>query len=288
MYAQENYTETLGSGPHATTIAAAGCYVTAFANLLDEFGIQCDPETLNAFFIQHSDYIKESDGTYDLLSAGSITAYDPSIRVIGQGTGAPATNHSIVKFIYGNDISHFCLVIDYIKGLIIDSWDGRVKSWEVYGGPKQWTAYTNAAAAPTTTAKPSVAGSQYQVITTVPGYFTSSNAANHTDQVDTVAPGEYYIFNQANGMINVTMKQNVAGSWINPADNESSAPAPQYIVVTTQPGWGLERIAEAAGVSNAAQPAAWEAIAAANGSSDWEAFNKALKPGQPVSVPVNA
>lgn len=288
MYAQENYTEQLGSGPHTTTIAAAGCYVTAFANLLHNFGIQCDPETLNAFFIQHNDYIAEADGTKDLLSAGSITAFNPNIRVVAQGSGAPAANNTIVKFIYGNNVSHFCLVSDFSKGLIVDSYDGRIKSWSVYGGPRSWAAYTDAAAAPATTAKPSQAGGNYEVVVAVPGYFTSNDAANHQRQADTVAPGEYSIFNQANGMVNVTTKSGVAGSWINPADNHENAPAPTFVMVTTQHGWGLERIAEAAHVPNAASPAAWEAIAAANGSNDWQAFNKALKPGQPVKVPLSA
>lgn len=287
MYAQENYTEQLGSGTDTTTIAAAGCYVTAFANLLHAFGVECDPESLNAFFIQHNCYIAESDGTKDLLSAGSITAYDANIRVVAQGNGVPTANNSIVKFVYGRGVTHFCLVQDYKQGLIVDSYDGKVKHWSVYGGPKSWAAYTNAAAQPTTTAKPLATETGYRVAVPVPGYYTSNDAANRQRQVDTVQTGDYYIFNQANGMVNVTLKPGVAGSWINPADNVEGAPAPTSVVVTAQPGWGLERVAEAAHTTlNPAVPATWQAIAAANGSDDWEAYNKALKPGQAVKVPL--
>lgn len=60
---------------------------------------------------------------------------------------------------------------------------------------------------------------------------------------------------------------------------------PNHTTVTTEPGWGLERIAAAAGRTDAAQIECWVAIAKANGSSDWQTFNKNLKPGQKVIVP---
>lgn len=60
----------------------------------------------------------------------------------------------------------------------------------------------------------------YEVVTSVPGYYTSKNAMNGTDRRNTVKPATYYVYNEANGAINVTSVQGVPGSWINPADNK--------------------------------------------------------------------
>ena len=60
---------------------------------------------------------------------------------------------------------------------------------------------------------------KYEVVTNVPGYYTSLDAKNGTDRRNTVHPAKYYVFNKANGMINVTSQQGSPGSWINPKDN---------------------------------------------------------------------
>lgn len=146
-YAQTNYSDQLGNGPY--TIAQAGCLLTAFSNLLDRYGNGINPATLNSFFKQHETYlISPEDGAnvYDDLTWNSITQYDPSVIVDKTGVGAPTTDNTIVKFIYksprtGDDVTHFCLVADSSAHTIIDSWDGQVKNWSVYGEPVVWANY---------------------------------------------------------------------------------------------------------------------------------------------------
>lgn len=65
--------------------------------------------------------------------------------------------------------------------------------------------------------------STYKVVTAVPGYYTSLDAKNNRSQRSTVQPATYYVYNEANGMVNVTSQQGTPGSWINPADNKKSA-----------------------------------------------------------------
>jgi GH25 family lysozyme M1 (1,4-beta-N-acetylmuramidase) len=59
----------------------------------------------------------------------------------------------------------------------------------------------------------------FTVAKPIPGFYTAANAAAHSAQANTVQPGDYFVFNTASGMVNVTSKQGVPGSWINPADN---------------------------------------------------------------------
>lgn len=70
----------------------------------------------------------------------------------------------------------------------------------------------------------------YEVVTPIPGYYTSRNAMAGTDRRNTVRPAKYYVFNEANGAINVTSVEGKPGSWINPKDNV----APENIVTDTQ------------------------------------------------------
>ena len=53
----------------------------------------------------------------------------------------------------------------------------------------------------------------------IPGFYTAADAQNHAHQVNTVQPGDYYVYNTFNGMVNVTKTQGVPGTWINPSDN---------------------------------------------------------------------
>lgn len=51
-------------------------------------------------------------------------------------------------------------------------------------------------------------------------YNNASDAKNNKNSRGYYSKGVYYIFNEANGMINVTKKIGVAGAWINPNDNK--------------------------------------------------------------------
>lgn len=59
----------------------------------------------------------------------------------------------------------------------------------------------------------------YEVTTTVEAYITAADAKKQQHKKGTVKPGTYYIFNESQGMINVTSKSGVPGSWINPLEN---------------------------------------------------------------------
>lgn len=65
--------------------------------------------------------------------------------------------------------------------------------------------------------------STYKVVESIPGYYTSMDAKNKRDKKTTVKPATYYIYNEANGMINVTSRKGTPGSWINPKDNKKSS-----------------------------------------------------------------
>lgn len=73
--------------------------------------------------------------------------------------------------------------------------------------------------------KPVVAGSKtYKVVNAVNGYLNANDAKNKKNAKTKVTAGKYTVFSEANGMINVTTKSGVPGSWINPSDNKAPKP----------------------------------------------------------------
>lgn len=62
----------------------------------------------------------------------------------------------------------------------------------------------------------------YKLVKACSIYMNSANAANRKNSVGTYVAGTYYVFNESNGMINITKTKGVAGGWINPADNKTS------------------------------------------------------------------
>lgn len=252
-YGQKNYPEKLGNGNY--TIAEAGCFLTAFANLAVKLGEGVDPLTLNTFFISHGVYQRDSDGANEDLAWGSITAYHPDIIVTSVANGGtPTGNNAIVKFHYnsvqtGIPIDHFCLV-DHVDGnevYIIDSWDGELKAPSAYESiyhlPLAWATYTKNAptpppAMPTASAPVSApsADNMYNVVKEIPGYISSGFAAAHKSSNSNVPVGTYYIFNTFSGMINVTRILGLPGWWINPVDNSiTPPPAPPEPEVVAPP-----------------------------------------------------
>lgn len=59
-------------------------------------------------------------------------------------------------------------------------------------------------------------GDRYYLRVSTPGYYTANDAFGMRNRRVMVTAGEYYIYNLSNGMINVTKKKGVPGSWINP------------------------------------------------------------------------
>lgn len=68
--------------------------------------------------------------------------------------------------------------------------------------------------------------SGYKVVKTINGYINAADAKARRNPRVKVAAGTYKIFNKASGMLNVTKKAGVPGSWINPADNKAAAKKP--------------------------------------------------------------
>lgn len=243
MYAQKNYGQILGNGHYS--IAEAGCFLTSFCNLLERWGTTIDPEALNNYFIAHNTYLVDPDGAREDLAWGSIGAFDGTIAVSQIGnTPMPPTQDAIVKFYYksahtGGMLTHFCLVSKILNGAlyIIDSYDGIEKSpaqYEgYYGKPVQWATYIKHEAHPVTpVTAPAMApatstGQQYTTVRELPGYPNANDAANRMGSNSAVPADTYSIFNESEGMINVTRKAGTPGWWINPGDNvvpASSAP----------------------------------------------------------------
>lgn len=64
---------------------------------------------------------------------------------------------------------------------------------------------------------------EYKVDREIDGYLTATMAINHDRSSNKVPAGDYLVFNEAYGMVNVTKNPNKPGSWINPADLEVAA-----------------------------------------------------------------
>lgn len=87
------------------------------------------------------------------------------------------------------------------------------------------------------------AAKTYKVVVKVSGYETAADAKNKRHKKVTVYPGTYYVFNESQGMINVTSKKGVPGSWINPGDNKKSPAKTSSKTYTVKAGDTLSEIA---------------------------------------------
>ena len=63
----------------------------------------------------------------------------------------------------------------------------------------------------------------YKLVTSCKAYNTAADAKNRKNATATYGAGTYYVYNKADGMINVTQKKGTPGGWINPADNKKSS-----------------------------------------------------------------
>jgi hypothetical protein len=241
-YAQKDYSEKLGNSEY--TIAQAGSLLTAMSNLLVKFDAQMSPLDLDKM-LQIAD-IDAARG----LSWSFVSYFLPIIGVESTGHGSPDSDASIVELEYKNPVTDetivaYCAVDSAADGTIIDSFDGVVKSWDVYGGPVSFASFAPFPAltispliltAPEPSKEPEAEVSlptppeapqepvseevpTYQVNRYLDGHYTSAEARDGIGETGVVAPGEYHVFNQLNGMINVTKDPTVIGLWINPAKN---------------------------------------------------------------------
>lgn len=63
----------------------------------------------------------------------------------------------------------------------------------------------------------------YELVTTCKVYMNASNAKNRSNSVGSYDAGTYYVYNKADGMINVTKTKGTPGGWINPNDNRKES-----------------------------------------------------------------
>lgn len=111
-------------------------------------------------------------------------------------------------------------------------------------GKKKLSYFTDQASKKDSNHKSSTAKT-YQVTKNIAAYVSANDAKMKRNRKGTVKPGTYYIFNEANGMINVTSKQNDPGSWINPADlKKQSQVSTTKQTYTVQKGDTLSHIAQ--------------------------------------------
>lgn len=61
---------------------------------------------------------------------------------------------------------------------------------------------------------------KYVVKKTIPAFVTAADAKAKRNKKGEVKAGTYYVFNESKGMLNVTSKKGVSGSWINPSQNK--------------------------------------------------------------------
>lgn len=78
----------------------------------------------------------------------------------------------------------------------------------------------------------------YKVVKSVSAYKTAADAKNKKNKAGTVKSGEYFVFNESNGMVNVSTKKGAAGSWINPTDNKADT-TKYHVVKTDDTVWEL-------------------------------------------------
>jgi len=92
---------------------------------------------------------------------------------------------------------------------------------------------------------PAAPSGNYKVEKSTPGYVNASDAAAGRNAVNTVQAGNYLVFNTYKGMVNVTTKSGVPGSWINPtaANGAAANPAAQASEIKIPSGATLGIIA---------------------------------------------
>lgn len=87
---------------------------------------------------------------------------------------------------------------------------------KLIGAKSPTTASTKVTDTPTTKTS---TGNQYQVVTTVYGYTSASDAISDKDRKVTVKPGTYYIYNETSSAVNVTKTKSSPGAWIAKSKN---------------------------------------------------------------------
>lgn len=282
MYAQRNYLETQGiNGKYG--IYEIGCLLTAHSNLLKRAGVEVNPLQLNAFYVANNKYIDIDDGIRDDLDYNTVSSYNADVVFLGRQLGVPQNNDAIVKFRYKGRSgfnTHFALLHDFEKGLIVDSYDGQIKHWSVYGGAVEFGIFRIVKPVPTPHVAPytplppaPITGSWVHlppVVDTWAVYKVGSQLRKGTsDQVGNLSPRKYdlrykiverigdygvIIDTQAFGRVAVWTKNTSAVFYDEAIKAPVVVPAPPAPVVTTPVPAPVEKPTEAVVVHTPVTP----------------------------------
>lgn len=130
-FAQKDFSSKIGNSDN--TIVSAGSLLTAIANLLGRFSFSIDPESL-------ANYLQDMEVDPSKLTWGHISLVHPEVGIFAIGNGSPEYNDSIVVFNHNGRIS-YAVVADARAQTIVDSFDGEVKDWNLYGEPKMFVTF---------------------------------------------------------------------------------------------------------------------------------------------------
>lgn len=145
-----------------------------------------------------------------------------------------------------------CDLWQYTERGRLDGYSGNLDLNKLNGGkPLEW--FTGAGKEqilkPPKKEQSAPKASTYKVYKKVNAYKTAADAKDRKNAAGSVSPGEYYIYNQKPGAVNVTKKQGVPGSWINPGDNAAATPKSSGGTYTVKAGDTLSGIAAAHGTT---------------------------------------
>lgn len=282
MYGQKNYNEIQGiNGKYR--INQIGCFLVSFCNLLERFGKGVDPLTLNRIFRDNGIYVDVDDGIRDDLAYSSVTRANGNVVVTRTGTGLPPSNNCIVKFTGLSGFgTHFCLVKDAARGIIIDSWDGKEKHWSTYNNPDVWAEYADRSPAPAPKPAPTPAPSVPADHLKVEAGWGLSHVAKAAGYEDWREESRWDYLARINGhadrhSFRLSPNQIVRVRGADPAATPAPAPQkpveapqqPEIVNISVQPGWGITHVLKAAGYleQQYKNEKEWDRTAALNGSA---------------------
>lgn len=148
LYSQRNpawANHPLGWGPALGTIGAYGCYDTVFAMISRDSGFGNDPANMDELFTSKQIFVRESTGTYDLLTDDALdkafpgrfsTSSYPGWRADLVAAAVPSPDTYAVLWISTASVpSHFVMAYNVAGTYIADPWTGSVGTLAGYGGP---------------------------------------------------------------------------------------------------------------------------------------------------------
>jgi hypothetical protein len=148
LYSQRNpawANHALGWGPALGTIGAYGCYDTDFAMIAFDSGFNVDPASQDDDFTNKQIFVRESTGTYDLLTDNALDKAYPNRFQTSSYSGyradliasaVPSADTYVVLWISTAAVpTHFVIAWSADGKYIADPWTGAVGTLAGYGGP---------------------------------------------------------------------------------------------------------------------------------------------------------